>query len=103
MQADCLSNHGLQLKCHSELHPKAEFTFANSRFGSPTWIKDRLHYEMTDILKGDDFVMDRDGLLSTHSVRKMAIIFALFDVYVGEIFWHIICFLGLHSLSWALE
>jgi len=24
----------------------------------------------------DDYVMDRDGLLSTHSVKKMAIIFA---------------------------
>ena len=74
---DCISNLGLWLEYHYELNPGAnEFIFAYSGLDDPIRIKERLRRQLTDVLKGDEFVMDREGLLGTHSVRKMAVTFA---------------------------
>jgi hypothetical protein len=74
---DCVSNLGLWLEYHYEVNPEEnEFIFAYSGLDDPIRIKERLRRQLTDVLRGDEFVMDREGLLGTHSVRKMAVTFA---------------------------
>ena len=74
---DCISNLGLSLEYHYELNTEEhEFSFAYSGLDDPIRIEERLRHQLTDVLKEDEFVMDREGLLGTHSVRKMAVTFA---------------------------
>lgn len=56
---DCLSNLGLWSEYHYELNPDAnEFIFVHSGLDDSIRIKERLCLQLTDVLKGDDFVMD---------------------------------------------
>ena len=65
------------VKYYYELNPEAnEFIFAYSGLDEPIQIQERLCHQLADVLRGDEFVVEREGLLGTHSVRKMAVTFA---------------------------
>ncbi len=54
------------LEYHYELNPDAnERIFACSGLDDPIQIKMILHYQLPNFLRGDEFVMEREGLFGT--------------------------------------
>lgn len=74
---DVHSNLGIWLEYHYELYPgENEFVFSYSGLDDPIRIKERMSRLLTDSLADSDFILDRPGLVGTHSIRKLAVTFA---------------------------
>ena len=74
---DVHSNLGIWLEYHYELYPSEnEFVFSYSGLDDPIRIKERMSHLLADSLADNDFVLDRPGLVGTHSIRKLAVTFA---------------------------
>jgi hypothetical protein len=57
---DCIFNLRLWLEYHCNINWEAnEFIFAHSGLDEPIQIKERLHSQLIDDLRGDEFVIDR--------------------------------------------
>ena len=74
---DVHSNLGIWLEYHYELYPgENEFVFSYSGLDDPIRIKERMSRLLTDSLADIDFILDRPGLVGTHSICKLAVTFA---------------------------
>ena len=73
---DAISNLALWLEYNYEVNPGPnEFLFGIGGEDDPERIKEKMGDLFTNIVSSRDFVKEADGLLGTHSIRKMAATF----------------------------